>query len=84
MAWFVVVLFMQMNPDETNFYVFFKPQHETLEACAESITNPATIPKYITKLYSEYDGKLPPINRVLCIQEDKLKRVLEMKDGTSI
>lgn len=74
MKWFVLVLMLGMNPDgSVDTYIFTDP-HKSLEECQTYVYNNSSSLK--NKLMIEFEGK--PIDRVFCIEEDKLKKYFEL------
>jgi hypothetical protein len=77
MKWLIVVMFQTMAGD---VYIFTDPKFDTRDACMASVNNKEDQKKYIQKLVIEYK-KVMPIMAVNCLQEDKIKEILEEYQG---
>lgn len=84
MNWFVYVIMAGLYSDGTqDTYLFTNPVLPSLEACQEYVYVNSNAIRM--ELMTEFDGK--SIERVFCIEEEKLKKYLEtvtQQDGTSI
>ena len=81
MKWFIYVIMVGMYADGTqDTYLYTEPTLPTLEACQEYVyvnSNALRMDMMI-----EFEGK--PIERVFCIEEQKLKEYFEtMQEGTN-
>lgn len=79
MKWFIVVFFMQ----DYGSFIFFKPQFESAETCLASATNPNDIAVYGARIIMEY-GRPLPVDRVVCANEDVVKRMFTEPQGKNI
>ena len=80
MKWFIYIILAGMYPDGTqDTYLYTEPTLPTLEACQEYVyvnSNALRMDMMI-----EFEGK--PIERVFCIEEQKLKEYFEtLQEGT--
>lgn len=80
MKWFIYIIMVGMYEDGTqDTYLYTEPTLPSLEACQEYVyvnSNALRMDMMI-----EFEGK--PIERVFCIEEQKLKEYFEtMEDGT--
>ena len=80
MKWFIYIIMVGMYADGTqDTYLYTEPTLPSLEACQEYVyvnSNALRMDMMI-----EFEGK--PIERVFCIEEQKLKEYFEtMEDGT--
>lgn len=80
MKWFIYVIMVGMYADGTqDTYLYTEPTLPTLQACQEYVyvnSNALRMDMMI-----EFEGK--PIERVFCIEEQKLKEYFEtMQEGT--
>ena len=80
MKWFIYVIMVGMYADGTqDTYLYTEPTLPTLEACQEYVyvnSNALRMDMMI-----EFEGK--PIERVFCIEEQKLKEYFEtLQEGT--
>lgn len=81
MKWFIFVIMLGTYNDGTNdTYLYVQPTFETLEQCQQYVYENSTIIRQ--NMWNEYDGK--PIDRVFCIEENKLKQFLQLKDSISV
>jgi len=81
MKWFIYVIMVGMYADGTqDTYLYTEPTLPTLEACQEYVyvnSNALRMDMMI-----EFEGK--PIERVFCIEEQKLKEYFEtLQEGTN-
>ena len=80
MKWFILVVMMGTFSDGSrDTFLFFEPEFEDVEQCREYVYQSASEIK--KKMMIEFMGK--PIERVLCIREDKIEKVLQVP-GTTI
>lgn len=83
MKWFIVVLMLGVNTDGTrDTFVYTQPNFDTVDACQEYVYINST--QLGRSMIEEFQGK--QIERVFCIQKDKLERLLELDvdSGTQI
>ena len=73
MKWLIVVIFYTLQGD---VYIFTDPTFDSREECVASLQDPAMVPVYTQKLVMEY-GRLLPIQGLNCLQEDKIKEILD-------
>lgn len=73
MKWLIVVVFYTLHGD---VYIFTDPTFDSREECIASIKDPDMVPVYTQKLVMEY-GRLLPIQGLNCLQEDKIKEILD-------
>ena len=81
MKWFIYVIMVGMYADGTqDTYLFTEPTLPSLEACQEYVyVNSDTLRM---DMMIEFNGKA--IDRVFCIEEEKLKKFFEtMQEGTN-
>ena len=79
MKWFVYVIMMGMYPDGTqDTYLYTEPTLPTLEACQAYVYNNSSALRM--DMMQEFEGK--QIERVFCIEEQKLKKFFELTQGT--
>ena len=81
MKWFIYVIMVGMYADGTqDTYLYTEPTLPSLEACQEYVY--VNSDQLRMDMMIEFDGK--QIDRVFCIEEEKLKKFFEaMKEGTS-
>jgi len=80
MKWFILVVMMGTFSDGSrDTFLFFEPEFEDVEQCREYVYQSA--PEIKKQMMIEFMGK--PIERVLCIREDKIEKVLQTP-GTKI
>ena len=80
MKWFILVVMMGTFSDGSrDTFLFFEPEFEDVEQCREYLYQSASEIK--KQMMIEFMGK--PIERVLCIREDKIEKVLQVP-GTTI
>lgn len=85
MKWFIYVIMVGMYSDGTqDTYLFTNPVLPSLETCQEYVFKNSNAIRM--QMMTEFDGKT--IERVFCIEEEKLKKYLEtviqQDEGTSI
>ena len=73
MKWLIVVVFYTLQGD---VYIFTDPTFDSREECVASIKDPAMVPVITQKLVMEY-GRLLPIPGLNCLQEVKIKEILD-------
>ena len=79
MKWFVYVIMIGMYPDCTqDTYLYTEPTLPTLEACQAYVYNNSSVIRM--DMMQEFEGK--SIERVFCIEEQKLKQFFELTQGT--
>jgi len=79
MKWFVYVIMMGMYGDGTqDTFLYTEPTLPTLEACQAYVYNNSSVIRM--DMMQEFEGK--QIERVFCIEEEKLKKFLELSQGT--
>jgi len=79
MKWFVYVIMMGMYGDGTqDTFLYTEPTLPTLEACRAHVYNNSSMIRM--DMMNKFDGK--QIERVFCIEEEKLKKFLELSQGT--
>ena len=79
MKWFVYVIMIGMYPDGTqDTYLYTEPTLPTLEACQAYVYNNSSTLRM--DMMQEFEGK--QIERVFCIEEEKLKKFFELTQGT--
>jgi len=73
-TWFIYVIMIGMYADGTqDTYLYTQPTLPTLEACQEYVYNNSRAIRM--DMMEEFNGK--QIERVFCIEEQKLKQFLE-------
>ena len=77
MKWFLVIFFME----GFGSYVFLDPNFETLEKCRFSANYPPHIQIYAQKMVEE-SGAPRPVSRVVCMDEESLKKFMKANDET--
>ena len=82
MKWYVIVLFLSTNPDgSTNSFVFNKPVFDDRNICMSTLTNKIEIQKYINTMLYAYKGNIPgPIQKVDCIDENTVNKILKLHE----
>lgn len=84
MNWFIYVIMIGMYADGTqDTYLFTEPTLPSLEACQEYVYKNSDVIR--KDMMIQFNGK--QIDKVFCIEEEKLKKFLEtvtQQDGTSI
>lgn len=82
MNWFIYVIMIGMYADGTqDTYLYTQPTLPTLEACQQYVYNNSRVIRM--DMMQEFNGK--QIERVFCIEEQKLKKFLDLqKGGTEI
>lgn len=75
MKWFLVAIMTVIySGDEKNVYVFTKPAFDTVEQCKTYVQqNGESITKHLFLQFGPKDQ----MDRLLCVQEEKLKKFLE-------
>ena len=74
MKWFIYVIMMGMHSDGTqDTYLYTEPTLPTLEACQSYVYTMSN--QIRMDMMIEFNGK--QIERVFCIEEEKLKKFLE-------
>lgn len=73
MTWMIVVVFATLAGD---VYIFTDPTFETQTECREYMTDVENIPGLVDKMFTDY-GRQMPIRAVNCLEEDKIKSILE-------
>jgi hypothetical protein len=73
MNWLIVVIFATVTGD---VYIFTDPTFETRQQCLDSVRSTEDQQGYIRQLLREY-GEVMPIAGINCLQEDKIKEILE-------
>ena len=79
MKWFIVVFFMQ----DYGSFIFFEPYFNSSETCLASATNPNDIAVYGARILMEY-GRPIPVDKVVCANEDVIKRMFIESEGKSV
>ena len=75
MKWFIYVIMVGMYADGTqDTYLYTEPTLPTLEACQQYVYNYSSDIR--RDMMTQFDGK--SIERVFCIEEQKLKQLLEL------
>ena len=79
MKWYVIVIFLSTNPDgSASSFVFNNPVFDDRNVCMATLTNKIEIQKYINAMLYAYEGNIPgPIQKVDCIDENAVKKILE-------
>lgn len=79
MKWFIYVVMTGMYSDGTqDTYLYTEPTLPTLEECQAYVYNNSSALRM--DMMTEFGGK--QIERVFCIEEQKLKQFLELSQGT--
>lgn len=77
--WYIYVIMLGMYSDGTqDTYLYTEPTLPTLEACQTYVYNNSSAIRM--DMMNEFDGK--QIERVFCIEEEKLKQFLQQSQGT--
>ena len=78
MNWYILVVMMGIYADGTqDTYVYTEPTLPSLEACQQYVYVESN--NIRREMMIEFDGK--PIERVFCIEEEKLKQFFQIMDG---
>tara|TARA_B100001094_G_scaffold311862_2_gene347918 strand:+ start:317 stop:577 length:261 start_codon:yes stop_codon:yes gene_type:complete len=71
--WLIVVIFANTSPiGDRELYVFIEPTYEEQHQCLADITDPAVYPGLARKVLEAYDFNFKPIERVVCVPEEKV------------
>ena len=73
MKWLIVVIFANLNPiGDREVYVFINPTYEEQHQCQADITDPNVYPGLARKVLEAYDYNFKPIERVICVPQEKV------------
>jgi hypothetical protein len=60
-------------------YLYTQPTHDSLEACQQYVQDYAGVLR--SEMFNQFSGK--SIERVFCIEEERLRQFLALPQGTS-
>tara|TARA_B100000900_G_C20510492_1_gene687769 strand:+ start:647 stop:892 length:246 start_codon:yes stop_codon:yes gene_type:complete len=72
MKWLVIIIFATLHGD---FYIFHTPTFDSKEECMQAVIDKREV--ILRKLIMEYNGELPPITGVNCLQQDVIKEIIQ-------
>ena len=83
--WLIVVIFANTSPiGDRELYVFTDPMYDEQHQCQADITDPAVYPSLARKVLEAYDFTFKPIERVICVPEEKVLEWQNMERGIAL
>lgn len=81
MTWYIYIIMIGLYADGTqDTYLYTQPTHESLEACQQYVQEYASVLR--SDMFNEFSGK--SIERVFCIEEERLRQFLTISQGDSV